>query len=207
MIATTGFALSTGVAGSGPFCYETGPGYEKCLTSPSGDYFNPIYQGPKLDRPYTPSFPIFSPPPPVSIPAPLPSNTGNGFGPGAPARCPEGMYVDPNNLSSCLAATPGNDYVALAASPGLPTAGAAYGGAASQGEADRIAMAQCVAGTNSTCEIIARAYHACAAIALAPNGSMVSGVGPDPNAAATAAMNAAPGGQALGGRCSEPPGN
>ncbi|QIV81752.1 DUF4189 domain-containing protein [Mycolicibacterium frederiksbergense] len=102
------------------------------------------------------------------------------------------MYVDPNNLSTCLAATPGNDYVALAASPGLPTAGAAYGGAASQGEADRIAMAQCVAGTNSTCEIIARAYHACAAIALAPDGSMVSGVGPDPNAAATAAMNAAP---------------
>jgi len=55
MIATTGFALSTGVAGAGPFCYETGPGYEKCLTSPSGDYFNPIYQGPKLDRPYIPS--------------------------------------------------------------------------------------------------------------------------------------------------------
>lgn len=43
--AATGHGLCTGVADAGPFCYETGPGYEKCLSSPSGDYFNPIYVG------------------------------------------------------------------------------------------------------------------------------------------------------------------
>jgi hypothetical protein len=44
----TGLGLSAGVANASPFCYQTGPGYEKCIDSPSGDYFHPIYQGPAL---------------------------------------------------------------------------------------------------------------------------------------------------------------
>src|SRR6478752_2304397 len=55
-----GLGLSAGTASAGPFCYETGPGFEKCLSSPSGDYFNPIYQGPMLPDGYVP----WSPPAP-----------------------------------------------------------------------------------------------------------------------------------------------
>lgn len=47
--------LGTGIANARPYCYETGPGYQKCLDSPSGDYFNPIYQGPKYS-PWAPNY-------------------------------------------------------------------------------------------------------------------------------------------------------
>lgn len=205
MFAITGLGFSTGVASAGPFCYETGPGFEKCISSPSGDYFNPIYQGPKLDDRYIPWVPS-AVPPPVRVPAPPPINITNGPGPAATAGCPEGSYVDPTNLSSCLPDTPGNDYVSLAASSSNPAAGA-FGTAPTQGKADDIAIAQCVAGSNSACQVIARAYHACAAYALGANGIIVGGVGPDPSTASADALNAAAGGPALGGHCAEPPGN
>lgn len=50
-----GLGLTAGVANARPFCYETGPGYQKCIDSPSGDYFNPIYQGPKYS-PWAPNY-------------------------------------------------------------------------------------------------------------------------------------------------------
>lgn len=203
--AVAGLGFSTGVAGAGPFCYETGPGFEKCLSSPSGDYFHPIYQGPKLDDGNVPWIPSAGPPI-IDSPASPPIDTSSGLGPAATAGCPEGSYVDPSNLSSCLAATPGNDYVALATSLSNPAA-AGYGTATSQGQADQIAMAQCIARSNSACQVAARAFHACAAFALGANGIVVGGVGPDPSTAAADALNAAPGGRPLGGHCAEPPGN
>jgi hypothetical protein len=47
-----GLGLSAGTASAGRVCYETGPGFEKYLSRPSGDHFNPIYQGPKLPDGY-----------------------------------------------------------------------------------------------------------------------------------------------------------
>lgn len=201
----TSLALSAGLATAGPYCYETGPGFEKCISSPSGDYFNPIYAGPKVDHKYLPWVPTFISPP-ISGPAPPPIDAGDNIPATPTTGCPDGTYVDPTNLSSCVLSTPGNDYVALAASPSMPTA-AAFGAATNQGEADQIAIAQCIAGTNSACQVVARAYHACAAIALSPNGNLAGGTGHNLDAATAAALNSAPGGHALGGRCSEPPGN
>jgi hypothetical protein len=63
--------MSTGIASAGPFCYETGPGFEKCISSPHGDYFNPVYQGPKLPDGSIPWVPDPDPLPPIFIP-PLP---------------------------------------------------------------------------------------------------------------------------------------
>lgn len=52
MVAAVASLLVVGalspVARASPFCYDTGPGYQKCISSPSGDYFNPIYAGPKV---------------------------------------------------------------------------------------------------------------------------------------------------------------
>lgn len=207
LVTASGIALSGSyVANAKPFCYETGPGYEKCLSSPSGDYFNPIYQGPKLPQgsiPWVPSInpaPIFVPPaPPIAVPAPAPA-------PIASTGCPPGTYVNPDNLGSCLPSTPGNDFVSMAAAPSNPTA-ATFGTATSQAEADDIAIAQCVAMTNATCRVAAQAYHACAAFAVDTNGVFVSGGGPDIAAAAADALTAAPGAQIIGGRCADPPGN
>lgn len=39
---------SAGVAAAGPYCFDTGPGYQKCVDD---DYTNPIYQGPKVYQP------------------------------------------------------------------------------------------------------------------------------------------------------------
>jgi hypothetical protein len=208
VMVTTGIVVGalgvpTGVASASPFCFETGPGYEKCLTSPSGDYFNPIYQGPKMPDGYVPWVPS-APAPAVSVPAPplIDTNSSATLATG----CPAGSYVDPANLSSCLPSTAGNDYVSLATSPSN-VAATAFGTATGQGEADAIAMAQCVARSNSACLVAARAYHACAQIALDTNGAVVAGVGPDIGSATAAALDAAPGGRVLGGHCADPPGN
>ena len=82
-----------------------------------------------------------------------------------------------------------------------------YGAATTQAEADEIAIAQCVARSRSACLVTAQAYHACVQVALDANGVVFSGVGPNPGAASAAALNAAPGGQLLGGFCADPPGN
>ncbi len=193
------------MASANPFCYETGPGYEKCISSPSGDYFNPIYQGPKIDHKYIPQAPNTAPTP-VYAPVPPSANGGEGPGPADARTCPQGSYVDPGNLNSCLAATPGNDYVSLATSSSNPTM-ATFGAATTQSGADEIAVAQCIAGTNSTCQVAAQAYHACAAFAVGANGSIVGGVGRNLDAAHADASKAAPGGRVVGARCSDPPGN
>lgn len=193
--------LPMNMASANPFCYETGPGYEKCISSPSGDYFNPIYQGPKLDRSYIPWAPA-----PTYAPAPPPVNTNNGPAPAYGRVCPQGTYIDPANLNSCIASTPGNDYVSVATPSDNPTV-ATFGAASSQSDADKIAVAQCIAGTNSTCQVAAQAFHACAAFAVGANGNIVGGVGPSLDAASANASKAAPGGRVVGGRCSDPPGN
>lgn len=54
--AAVGLGYSAGVANAQPFCYQTGPGYEKCIDSPSGDYFNPVYQGPIYNNPWGPNY-------------------------------------------------------------------------------------------------------------------------------------------------------
>lgn len=76
---------SSGVAAATPFCFETGPGYQKCVTS--GHDLTPIYEGPKVydggNAPWVPSAP-----PPVYIPAPPPIETGTAAG--LPAPIPAG---------------------------------------------------------------------------------------------------------------------
>ena len=61
-------ALCAGIASAGPFCYETGPGFQKCVDGSTGGYLTPIYQGPKIydgvTVPWVPSAP------PVYIPSP-----------------------------------------------------------------------------------------------------------------------------------------
>lgn len=68
--------LYPAVAHASPFCFETGPGYQKCVTS--GHDLTPIYQGPTIytggNVPWVPS-----PPPPVYIPVPaiVPSDSAD----------------------------------------------------------------------------------------------------------------------------------
>lgn len=63
LMSGTALGLSIAVADARPFCYETGPGFQKCLDSPSGDYFNPIYAGPKVPESYIPWVPDTAPSP------------------------------------------------------------------------------------------------------------------------------------------------
>ena len=82
MALVVGLGASASTASAGPFCYATGPGYEKCLSSPSGDYFNPIYQGPKLPDGYipwsppAPARPVYAPVLPPQQAAPSGSQVG-----------------------------------------------------------------------------------------------------------------------------------
>src|SRR5690349_22295107 len=89
-----GLGLSAGTASAGPFCYETGPGFEKCLSSPSGDYFNPIYQGPKLPDGHVPWSPS-APPAPVYVPV-LPPQQATPSGPQVGATC---VHADMNSTA------------------------------------------------------------------------------------------------------------
>src|SRR5262245_8945521 len=66
--------------------------------------------------------------------------------------CEPGFYVNPDDLAGgCLPPTPGNSYVALSISPS--SGGGGWGMADSEEEAARIAIAQCVANSNSVCEV------------------------------------------------------
>ncbi len=67
LMSATTLGLSIAVADARPFCYETGPGFQKCLDSPTGDYFNPIYAGPKIPESYVPWVPDTAPSP-INIP-------------------------------------------------------------------------------------------------------------------------------------------
>jgi hypothetical protein len=66
-LGVAGALTSTGVATAGPYCYDTGPGYQKCVSGGSGsDYLNPLYQGPKIysgvNTPWAPPSPAYAPP-------------------------------------------------------------------------------------------------------------------------------------------------
>lgn len=85
LMSATALGLSIAVADARPFCYETGPGFQKCLDSPRGDYFNPIYAGPKIPDSYIPwvpdpaPSPIYVPQAPSYIPpAPITSVPDTG---------------------------------------------------------------------------------------------------------------------------------
>jgi hypothetical protein len=122
--------------------------------------------------------------------------------PTAPA-CPAGTYTNPDDLTgACLSGTPGNDWVSIAFSPSTGLAG--WGTAAAGDQADRVAVAQCVANTNSVCEVIAGIHDGCAAYAVAGDGSTVGGgVCVDSPAASGDALSKLPaGGQVTFVKCS-----
>jgi hypothetical protein len=94
----TCFAGSAGVAAAAPYCYETGPGYQKCVDGSTGGYFDPIYQGPKVfSGGNVPWVPTYSPPAAPAIP---PANSSpNGIDALA------GTVL--NNIQNTLDADPG----------------------------------------------------------------------------------------------------
>jgi hypothetical protein len=118
--------------------------------------------------------------------------------------CPSGNYVNPDDLNgACLPATTGNDYVALAISTSTGMMG--WGTASTQDDANRVAVAQCVASSNSVCEAIAGTHHGCSAIAQdAGSGVVNGGIGSDPNSATADALRMLPNGQVVAVQCSQP---
>ncbi|WP_442930446.1 DUF4189 domain-containing protein [Mycobacterium sp. NBC_00419] len=120
----------------------------------------------------------------------------------AAPECPPGTHVNPDDLSSCLPNTPGNDYVAFA----VANNGYAYAGKGiSERESTRIAMAGCVATTNSACEIVASTHNNCVAIATdMTTGAVQAGVGTTPDAASANALATLSNGQVYATECPEP---
>jgi len=123
--------------------------------------------------------------------------------PSAPA-CPPGYFINPDDLSgACLPPTPGNNFVSIAAS--TTTGEAGWGSGASQKEADRIAVAQCVAATNSICDVVAAAGNGCVAYAVdAASRVFAGGNGFDSESAAASALDGLPNGTVLTVQCSRP---
>jgi hypothetical protein len=118
--------------------------------------------------------------------------------------CPPGTYTNPDDLSgACLPGTPGNHYVAVAFSHSTGLAG--WGTADSQGQADQIALAQCVANTNSVCQVIVGTHNGCVAYAVAGDGSVAQGgAGVDTASASDDALSKLPGGNVMWAQCSAP---
>jgi hypothetical protein len=117
--------------------------------------------------------------------------------------CPPGYYVSPDDLTMCLPPTPGNTFVSIAASTTTGLAG--WGSAHSMEEADRIAIAQCTANTNSVCSVVANASNGCVAYAVdAATRTIGGGAGPDPSSAAANALFGLANGEILTVRCSRP---
>ena len=115
--------------------------------------------------------------------------------------CGPGTYVSPDDLNVCLPATAGNDYVALAYSPSTGAGG--WGTADTQDRANQIAMAQCVASSNSVCQVIAAVHHGCAAYAIdAESGVVQGGTGADGASAAADALRGLPRGVVSAVQCS-----
>ncbi|MCT7373364.1 hypothetical protein A7R75_30750 [Mycolicibacterium llatzerense] len=116
----------------------------------------------------------------------------SGYGP-APALAP--------------AVLPPNDYLSLAVAPSVSDTQAGLGRAPTMQRADEIALAKCSAGSNGPCEVMARAFRGCAALARTPSNAIVGGVGADANAAAAAILNEKPGSMVIGSWCTERLGN
>ncbi|WP_407662980.1 DUF4189 domain-containing protein [Mycolicibacterium helvum] len=122
----------------------------------------------------------------------------------AASPCAPGTYVNPDDLSACIPNAPGNDYVALSASV---SAGRTFWGTApSEREADRVSIAQCVASTNSACEMIARTHNGCIAVAYSDGATPASeaGIGLTPDAASAESLARLHGGQVYDVKCSAP---
>lgn len=67
-ILLAAFNASAGVAGASPYCYDTGPGYEKCVDGSTDGFFHPIYQGPQVPDGSVPWINPSPPAAPVIIP-------------------------------------------------------------------------------------------------------------------------------------------
>ncbi len=143
----------------------------------------------------------------VALSAPqAPAAARTGFPPpAAPATgpCPPGYYISPNDLTVCLPPTPGNMFVSIAVS--AVTGQGGWGSGPSMEEADRIALAQCTANTNSLCSVVANAGYGCVAYAVdAASGKSSGGSGPDPASAVADALHGLANGEVVTVRCSHP---
>ena len=104
--AVAPLGLSSGTAAASPYCYETGPGYQKCVDGSSGGFFNPIYQGPQIrDNGALPWAPRYNPapayiPPPVYLPPAPPA--GANVGPALGSDC---IHAEVNNVTVALDGT------------------------------------------------------------------------------------------------------
>lgn len=117
--------------------------------------------------------------------------------------CPPGYYVSPDDLSVCLPPTAGNNFVSIAASTTNGRAG--WGSGSSYEEADRIAIAQCVANSGSVCSVVANAGSGCVAYAIdAVAHQFGGGSGPDPDTAAADALDGLANGEVATVQCSRP---
>ena len=66
-------APASGFAYAAPFCFETGPGYQKCVNS--GHDLTPVYEGPKIyDGGNVPWVPSYNPTPVYAAPPVLPTS-------------------------------------------------------------------------------------------------------------------------------------
>jgi hypothetical protein len=120
----------------------------------------------------------------------------------APA-CPPGSYTNPDDLNgACLPGGPHNDFVALAVSPSSDQGG--WGTDGNQDGADRIALAQCVANSNSVCQVVARMHNGCAAIAIDGSAVVHGGTGADAASASANALSGLTDGQLVTVQCSKP---
>ena len=119
------------------------------------------------------------------------------------AGCPPGYFVSPDDLTVCLPPTPGNDFVSIAASTTNGAAG--WGSGSSFEDADRIAVAQCVANTGSVCSVVVNAGNGCVAYAVdAIARKFGGGAGPDPASAAADALEGLANGEVATVQCSGP---
>jgi len=143
----------------------------------------------------------------IAMPAPH-APAAVGASPPLPAApttgpCPPGYYVSPDDLTECLPPTPGNMFVSIAAS--TTTGQAGWGSGGSMEEADRIAVAQCTANTNSVCSVVTNAGNGCVAYAVdAATRTIGGGAGPDPASAAADALLGLANGEVLTVQCARP---
>ncbi len=106
-------------------------------------------------------------------------------------------------MTACLPPTPGNDFVSIAASTTNGLAG--WGSGSSFEEADRIAIAQCVANAGSVCDVVVNAANGCVAYAVDADAHQFrGGAGPDRPSAAADALVGLANGQVGTVQCSHP---
>jgi hypothetical protein len=101
VVAAAALALSTDVANARPFCYETGPGYQKCVDGSTGGYFDPIYQGPKVyDGGNVPWVPTYIPPAAPALPPAAGPNPVDALADAVLANIQNTLNADPANAQA-----------------------------------------------------------------------------------------------------------